>query len=128
MVRRTTRVVGARAERLADEYLRRRGLKTVSRNFRCRLGEIDLVMRDGNCLVFVEVRYRSGRRLTSASLTVDYHKQRKLIRTAALFLAGRSKFAACPVRFDVLAVDVDAQGQQTINWIRDAFRPGDASL
>ena len=85
-------------------------------------------MRDGNCLVLVEVRYRSGRRLTSASLTVDHHKQRKLIRTAALFLAGQSGFAACPVRFDVLAIDVDARGQQAIKWIRDAFRPADASL
>ena len=128
MVRRNTRAVGARAEQLACDYLRRQGLTTIARNFRCRLGEIDLTMHDGDCLVFVEVRYRSGKRLATASVTVDYHKQRKLIRTAAMFLARRPQHAASPVRFDVVAIDADARGEQTIEWIRDAFRPGDASL
>ena len=85
-------------------------------------------MRDSKCLVFVEVRYRSGRRLVKASVTVDYHKQRKLVRTAAMFLARQPQLAANPVRFDVVAIDADARGEQTIEWVRDAFRPGDASL
>ena len=85
-------------------------------------------MRDGNCVVITEVRYRSGRRLASARLTVDGRKQRKLVRTAAMFLSRRSHLATSPVRFDVVAIDVDADGKKHISWIRDAFRPVDSSL
>ena len=128
MVRRTTRVVGAHAERLAAEFLTSKGLQTVARNFRCRLGEIDLVMRDGAELVFVEVRYRGNRRIASASTTVDRHKQGKLIRSAALFLSWQPRWASRAMRFDVIAIHADGNGDPTINWIRDAFRPADASL
>lgn len=80
-------------------------------------------MQDTECLVFVEVRYRSSNDFVPARLTVDVHKQRKLIRTAALFLARRARFANSVVRFDVVAIEGDS-----IEWIRDAFRPGDSSL
>ena len=80
-------------------------------------------MQDAECLVFVEVRYRSNDDFVPARLTVDLHKQRKLIRTAALFLARRARFANSVVRFDVVAIEGDS-----IEWIRDAFRPGDSSL
>ena len=85
-------------------------------------------MRDRDCLVFVEVRFRAGRRIASAGLTVDHHKQRKLIRTAALFLATQRGLAACATRFDVVAIDVDERGERSLRWIRDAFRPDDAAL
>ena len=77
MVRVDTRAVGERGEQIALRYLEGRGLRTVDRNFRCRLGEIDLIMLDGDCLVFVEVRYRSGKRIAPAVLTVDRFKQQK---------------------------------------------------
>ncbi len=128
MVRRNTRTVGFDAERLALQYLHRQGLTQISRNFRSRLGEIDLIMQDEDCLVFVEVRYRASNRFSRASLTVDIHKQRKLIRTAALFLAKRSRFANSVCRFDVVAIDADDQGEKNIEWIRDAFRPADSEL
>ena len=128
MVRRDTRTVGFDAERVADRYLQDRELKPVTRNFRCRLGEIDLIMLDEDCLVFVEVRYRASNRFSSASLTIDIHKQRKIIRTAALFLAKRSQFANSTVRFDVVAIDADDHGNKTIEWIKDAFRPADSRL
>lgn len=80
-------------------------------------------MLDDDCLVFVEVRYRGGRRISPASLTVDARKQRKLIRAAAMYLAYRSRFADCKVRFDVAAID-----GESMQWLRDAFRPADASL
>jgi putative endonuclease len=127
VVRADPRTVGNDAERTADRFLVRQGLTRVTRNFRCRLGEIDLIMRDGDCLVFVEVRYRGNNRFTTAGLSVDIHKQRKLIRTAALFIAGRSQFATSVVRFDVVAIDADEHGER-IEWIKDAFRPADASL
>jgi putative endonuclease len=128
VVRRNTRVVGAAAEALAGRFLKREGLQSVTRNFRCRLGEIDLVMRDKDCLVFVEVRYRGGHRLARAGLTVDARKQQKLIRTAALFLAKHPESSSLLVRFDVVAIDADQDGSETIEWIRDAFRPGDSAL
>ena len=128
MVRRNTRAVGSDAERLADRFLKRQGLKPVVRNFRCRLGEIDLIMLDDDCLVFIEVRYRNSNRFSRAGLTVDIHKQRKLIRTTALFLAKRPQFTNSIVRFDVVAIDADADGNKTIEWIKDAFRPADSSL
>ena len=80
-------------------------------------------MQDAECLVFVEVRYRTSNDFVPARLTVDSHKQKKLIRTAALFLARRARFANSVVRFDVVAIEGDS-----IEWIRDAFRPADSSL
>lgn len=85
-------------------------------------------MQDDNCLVVIEVRFRTSKSFVSAGLTIDGRKQKKIIRTTALFLAWNERFANCPVRFDVLGVDVDADGETTINWIRDAFRPADSSL
>lgn len=128
MARNDTRAIGFEAERLAGQFLTRQGLTPVAQNFRCRLGEIDLVMADQSHLVFVEVRYRASNRFSRASLTVDIHKQRKLIRTAALFLAKRQRYANSVVRFDVVAIDADEQGSNTIEWIKDAFRPTDSSL
>ena len=123
MARRSTRTVGAEAESRAHRFLIDNGLQPVTRNFQCRLGEIDLVMQDAECLVFVEVRYRTSNDFVPARLTVDSHKQKKLIRTAALFLARRARFANSVVRFDVVAIEGDS-----IEWIRDAFRPADSSL
>ena len=80
-------------------------------------------MLDRHCLVFAEVRFRHNDRFVAAGLTVDYHKQKKLIRTAALYLAKRPRFANHTVRFDVVAIEGD-----TVNWIRDAFRPADSVL
>lgn len=128
MVRADTRIVGADAENLAYEFLLQKGLRPVQRNFQCRLGELDLIMRDGECLVVVEVRFRNSRSFVSAGLTVNQRKQQKIIRTTALFLAWNERFAQCTVRFDVVGVDADAQGEMTINWIQDAFRPADSSL
>ena len=85
-------------------------------------------MRDERCLVIVEVRYRTERTIVAAGQTIDYRKQQKLIRTAAMFLAWNEKFAAMPLRFDVVGIDTDANGQSSINWIRDAFRPADNRL
>lgn len=128
MVRKYTRVVGANAEIFAYQYLTQQGLIPVKRNFRCRLGELDLIMKDGRCLVVVEVRYRGSKSLVSAGLTVDNRKQQKIIRTAAMFLAWNDRFANHPIRFDVIGIDIDAQGDQTIEWIKDAFRPTNSRL
>lgn len=123
MVRTDRRVVGDDAEQLAFTYLRRHGLQPVARNFRCRHGEIDLIMQDVDCLVFVEVRYRSSRSLSGAAMTVDARKQRKLARAAAIYLAKRRDHATRPARFDVVGIDRDDAGNTSIEWLQDAFWP-----
>lgn len=78
-------------------------------------------MLDGDCLVFVEVRYRSGRSFTRAALTVDHHKQRKLALTAEVFLAARRGYSGNPARFDVVGIDRHPGGETTVDWLQDAF-------
>ena len=117
-----TQSVGRRGERLALGFLKKRGLRLVTQNFSCRFGEIDLIMQDGHCLVFVEVRFRGGRRYSTAAQTVDYRKQGKLIRTASFYVSRNQQWADSVMRFDVLAID-NANNRESIDWLRDAFRP-----
>jgi putative endonuclease len=117
--------LGRRAEQLALDYLLGRRLRLIERNFRSRFGEIDLVMVDGDCLVFVEVRYRRASRFGSASASVDRHKQRKLIQAASLYISGRRRCADQTTRFDVVAIDGGNDAVPRVQWIKDAFRPGD---
>lgn len=105
---------GGAAEQLAAAYLVRQGLVLVECNFRCRLGEIDLIMRDRQTLVFIEVRQRASLRFGGAIASIDQRKQQKLIVTAQLYLARLPRTPPC--RFDALLV----QGER-IEWIRDAF-------
>ncbi len=122
MARADTGSIGRQAEKLALDHLKAQGLKEITRNFRCRLGEIDLVMKDRDCLVFAEVRFRSQNSFSSAADSVDCHKQRKIIKTAAAFLGCHPQYSNCTVRFDV--VGLDKSGDQTsLRWIKDAFRP-----
>lgn len=107
---------GVLAENLALEHLRARGLELVARNHRCRQGEIDLVMRDGGTLVFVEVRLRGAGALVGAAESIDVHKQRRVIAAARHFLAAR---ADEPCRFD--CVVLDRPEAQAVRWIRNAF-------
>ena len=123
-IARRTGTLGQRAENAAFRYLRDRGLRPVARNFRRRGGEIDIIMLDGGALVFIEVRYRRCAAFAAPGLTVDARKQRKLIRTAALFAAAHRHLSNREMRFDVVAIE---EGKP-VHWIRDAFRPDDSSL
>ncbi len=113
----TPRDKGADKERLAQTYLEAQGLRPVASNYRCRRGEIDLVMRDGQTLVFVEVRYRASERFGGAAASVGLAKQRRLQAAAGHFLQGHGHGNALPCRFDVLAIGAGDR----IDWIRDAF-------
>lgn len=97
--------------------LRARGLIIVTRNFFFRGGELDIVAREADCLVFCEVRTRADLRFGGAAESVTRQKQRRLELAARAFIAARPEFAEWPCRFDVLARDGDADWQ----WIRDAF-------
>jgi putative endonuclease len=107
---------GERGEDRASRALRARGYTIVERNFRCKAGELDIVARDKDTLVFVEVRTRFDDRFGGALNAVGYHKQRQVIRVAGVYLAlKRPRFDTC--RFDVVAITGDE-----LVIIKDAFR------
>jgi len=124
--RRATGPLGDRSESAAFDYLVKQGLRPVARNFRCRGGEIDLIMLHDRCLAFVEVRYRTTSKFAQPGHTVDRRKQRKIIRTAAMFYARNRSYASHVMRFDVVAIE--GGDSPSIHWIRDAFRPDDSTL
>lgn len=115
--------IGAEAEATALDHLSRAGLRLVARNYRCRGGEIDLIMRDRQMLVFVEVRYRSGGRFASAAESVDAKKQRRITTAAHHYLQRQPQYRDLPCRFDVVAFDPAAQQGPPLqpHWIQDAF-------
>lgn len=114
------RAHGAAGERAAERALMAAGLTPLARNAGYRLGELDLVMRDGDTVVFVEVRHRRSDAFGDAAGSVDRHKMRKLVRAAQLFLARHPALAQAPCRFDVVGLDGEA-AQPTLHWIRNAF-------
>ena len=118
----TSTVVGSRAEQSALKYLKRKGLRLVRRNYRCRFGELDLIMRDDDCLVIVEVRSRESAGFASPAMTVDERKQRKIARATLAYQSTTARFREWPVRFDVIAILHTEAGPGTIQWIQDAFR------
>jgi len=98
----------------AAEYLQRQGLRLIRHNFRCRQGEIDLVMEDGATLVFVEVRARARQDFGGAAASITLGKQRRLIAAAQVYLAGLNALPAC--RFDAVLIGPDG-----LEWVRAAF-------
>jgi putative endonuclease len=113
-------VRGRAAEDLALRYLEQHGLQLVTRNFRCTRGEIDLIMRHGDSLVFVEVRARRNDNFGSGAASVDARKQAKLNAAAALYLQQNAQLSNCPCRFDVVALSFASDPPQ-LDWIPDAF-------
>jgi len=114
------RSTGDRWEEHALRELTGAGLTLIARNWHCRFGEIDLVMRDGETLVFVEVRYRDAADSGSALASVGATKRTKLVRAAQLYLAQHAALAQRPCRFDVVAFDGDGGGVRC-DWQRGAF-------
>jgi putative endonuclease len=109
---------GEAAEQQAVDYLSQRGLKLVDRNFRCKAGEIDLIMREKDSLVFVEVRYRQTDDFGSALESITPSKQRKLLASANFYLQKNRIDQPC--RFDVVAISGSANNR--INWIKNAIQ------
>lgn len=107
---------GKQAELIAAAYLQRKGLALVETNYHCRYGEIDLVLRDRETIVFAEVRLRRSSRFGGAAYSIDRRKQAKVIAAARHYLAGRKER---PCRFDVVLLEEIEPPQ--IEWIRDAF-------
>lgn len=112
---------GRDAENSACIFLERQGLQLLTRNFRCKYGEIDLIMQDRDMLVFVEVRLRRNMRYGGPLASITPDKQRKLLTAAEIYLQqhnARDRYAG--MRFDVLGL-TETGGQTRFEWIKNAF-------
>lgn len=107
---------GTAAEEAAAAFLAARGLELLERNYRCRFGEIDLVLREGRTLVFVEVRFRTSTVFGGAAESITAAKRQKLLRTARHYMAAHRQFPAC--RFDAVLLNGDID---RIEWVVNAF-------
>lgn len=112
---------GAFAEEKALTYLKKQGLKPVTQNYTCRLGEIDLIMRDGEYLVFVEVRSRVSAAFGGGIASITYAKQQKVIKSALHYMMTHKAMSQCAMRFDVISIDGKVE---SLTWIKDAFGGG----
>ncbi len=110
---------GDHAEQLACVFLQQQGLQLVTRNYRCRGGEIDLIMRDDDSLVFVEVRYRQRTAFGTPAETVSASKQARIIHCANCYLAQQRAWNQ-PARFDVVCIEGSLQ-RRCIEWLQNAF-------
>ena len=113
--------VGLRAERFALKYLRRQKLRLRHRNYACSQGEIDLIMDDDQCLVFIEVRFRKHHSHGSAEETVSLCKRRKIVASSKRYLQSNRDCLDKACRFDVVGVTCDASNKWQVNWIKNAF-------
>lgn len=111
---------GEQAERRAERWLQSQGLTPLDRNVRCRLGEIDLIMRDDRTIAIVEVRQRTAAQYGGAAASVTRHKQRRVIAATRWWLSRNVQHAETCFRFDVVALDGPSDDTQ-IQWIKGAF-------
>ncbi len=113
------REIGNKYEALANQYLSRQGLNLIEHNFTTKFGEIDLIMRDKDTTVFVEVKYRKHNKFGDAAEFVNHSKRLKLIKTAYVWLSRQNRSPhSTSFRFDVVAIHQDGTD---INWIKNAI-------
>lgn len=115
---------GAHWEAVAAEYLSARGLEVLARGYRCRLGELDIVCRDGTDLVVVEVRARARTAFADARGSIGRGKQSRIVNATRHYLMRHPAERRNAVRFDVVAIDDIGSAEPTIDWIKDAFSAG----
>jgi putative endonuclease len=115
-----SQLTGLYFEKLALKHLKKHKLKLVQQNYHCRLGEIDLIMQDKDCLVFVEVRFRNNSDFGDGLDTVNLSKQRKLTLTAQHYLLQAGLYENTPVRFDVISISKQNSKPKLV-WVKNAF-------
>lgn len=114
------RDIGIQWENAALEHVQRAGLKLLARNFHCRYGEIDLILRDADGVVFVEVRYRNNRAHGDGTSSVGAAKRTRLVRAAQTWLQANPQYASAQCRFDVISCAGGTDRAQ-FEWTRNAF-------
>jgi putative endonuclease len=112
--------LGKSGEETIAKYLKQRGYKILARNYRCKLGEIDIIASDGAFLVFIEVKTRSGPGFGSPAAAVNTRKQRQISRAAQCYLAEQQLFDS-PARFDVVSILYGDSKSLQIDHINNAF-------
>ena len=112
--------LGQRGEHQACRYLQQQGLRLKQRNYRCRRGEIDLIMEDGDTLVFVEVRYRRPSAFGGGAQSINRQKQLKLLATAQHYLQSLPS-PPPPCRIDIISIDGNAPDHARITWLCNAI-------
>ena len=112
---------GLRFEDQARDYLQAHGLLLLQSNYRCRFGEIDLVMRDGDTLCFIEVKFRKSLLFGGAAASIPRSKQRKIIKASLFYISAYEQLANQAMRFDALLIQRQANGSNQIHWIQNAF-------
>ncbi|HAT8179607.1 TPA: YraN family protein [Legionella pneumophila] len=116
-----TQEKGKLAEQLALNYLKENGLELIIQNYRCRLGEIDLIMREGPYLVFIEVRSRSNMSFGGGLASITYEKKQKIIKATSHYMIKYRIQDKFPIRFDVISIDGKLN---KITWLKNAFDAG----
>ena len=112
-------VLGKEGERVAELYLKNKGYRLIERNYRCALGELDLIVLDRRVVVFVEVKTRSGHGFGSPLEAVEFRKQRKMIQAAQYFLSEK-KLHQRDARFDVVGISWPGR-EPVVEHIENAF-------
>jgi len=117
------RHTGESLEGRAACYLAGKGLVLIERNYRCRLGEIDLIMQDGEYLVFVEVRYRTDDQFVDPIASINFRKQQKVLRTVQVYLQHHHVTDKIPCRIDVVGI-TSTKGSDALHyeWIKNAIQ------
>jgi len=115
------RIVGDAVELAAEQLLRRAGLVCLARQYATRQGEVDLILRDGDVLVFVEVRFRRHDDFGGAFASVDRHKQSRVVKAALAYVGAHPGLSRMPIRFDVVAGSGSPDAPK-LDWTKDAFR------
>lgn len=115
-----SRYKGLHYEAEAKQYLLHQGLTYLAQNYRCRFGEIDLVMHDVDFVCFIEVKFRKNLDFGGAVSAIVYSKQRRIIKTAQTFMQNNSSLKNLSMRFDALIIQ-QCKENMTINWIQHAF-------
>jgi len=114
-----TRIYGFKQENIALKFLKKRGLKLIEQNYNTKLGEVDLIMREGNTIIFIEVRYRRSSAYGSACESVTYYKQQKIIKASTVYLQRNNLYDRVNIRFDIIAISSDSI--HPIEWVKNAF-------
>lgn len=117
-IKKTSGQIGSEAEKIAEKYLQQQGLKLVTRNFRCFRGEIDLIMREEQVLVFIEVRSRNNAKFGSAVESVNTSKKIKILKTAQFYLQQKRLWDKISCRFDLIAF---GNNFSEVTWLKDIF-------
>ena len=121
MPERSSAQSGKDAELHALNYLQQQGLRLLAHNWLCKRGELDLVMLDGDTVVFADVRYRKHAQWGGALASIVGRKRQKLILAAQYFLQKEHRWADSPCRFDVVAMESTPAGPADLNWLKNAF-------